>query len=342
MLESDFIGEDDFDAGNDDTFEAPENIRDTFDVDLPEPRQPNQSLRKPDAKPEVEIEIVDDTPEKDKGKWVADDAKDGEPDFGEDDEVASHDRDIQKRIKRFTARVHAERRAKEEVERQLEEARKLATTLIERNNKLSDLVENGEKVLVGEHKGRIQSELQAAKTFYREAHEAGDVNGMAQAQERIALAAAALDRLSTHQPMKLERESVEDFNQRVPAPKPRVSADTEEWQNRNPWFGKDQVMTAFAFGVHAELVKNQNVSAESPEYWKRLDGEIRKRFPEKFQRPTPQPQRRSIVAPAGRQSGNGAQRVTLTETQVKLAKRLGLTAEQYAMQVLKDQQSRNI
>jgi hypothetical protein len=66
---------------------------------------------------------------------------------------------------------------------------------------------------------------------------------------------------------------------------------------------------------------------------------MRERFPDKFDdqqvEAAPVRQTGSVVAPAQR-SAKKPRRVQLTSTQVSLAKRLGLTAEQYAAQLLKE------
>ena len=340
MLDADFIDENDIEEANKDDFED-----NSFEIDFSDDKpakkadKPEKPAKTKKDEDELDVEVVDDTPDKDKGKWVADD--DDDTDFANEEEIAQYSKDVQKRIKRYTARSHAERRRAEDYERQLNEAKKMMASLIDRNNRLSDLVENGEVALIGEHKGRIESQLDAAKRLYREAHEAGDPDGMTVAQEQIAKAAAALDRLSMHRPVKLERADPRAYQQPVQPQQPRVSEETAEWQERNKaWFGKDTAMTAYAMGVHANLVRNEGVRAESPEYWKRLDKEIRDRFPERFKGQGSNGQRRGVVAPATRTSGVTGNKVTLTETQVKLAKRLGLTTEQYAMQVLKEQRQK--
>lgn len=300
-----------------------------------------------EKEPDLVIEVQSDAPEKDKGRWVADDEKDGEPDVPSEDELKNYSKSVQGRIKNVTARMHAERRAKEERERQLSEAVKFAEELLRRNNQLSELVENGEKVLVGEHKSRLESQLNAAKQQYREAHEAGDTTAMIAAQESIAKAAAAIDRVSTHRPAPMPRHSEEDFRKQFPAPKPQPRLDdrTREWMEKNDWYGRDQLMSAYAMGIHKELTEVRGVKATDPAYWNTIDAEMRRRFPEKFETASGNSngsrQRRSPVAPAQRAGASEARKVILTESQVRLAKRLNITPEQYARQLVKEQRERD-
>lgn len=312
---------------------------DVSDSSLPEPKDKSGDGKK---KAEFEIEVASDTPDKDKGRWVADDKRDGEPDFPNEDEIKQYSKDVQARISKMTARTHAERRRADDIQRQLAEAEKFAKELLQRNNQLSELIESGEKVLVSEHKSRLDSQLAAAKIAYREAHEAGDTNGMIAAQEAIAKSAAAIDRLSVHRPQPMPRVEESALQQvfRTQA-QPQVDETAKQWQEQNSWFGKDTVMTAFAMGVHTELVKNRGISPADQAYWTTLNSEMKKRFPDRLgqDRQSNQPRRtETIVGTAARTGQNTTpKKVTLTESQVKLANRLGLTVEQYARQVYLEQ-----
>ena len=122
--------------------------------------------------------------------------------------------------------------------------------------------------------------------------------------------------------------------------KPQVSQRALDWANENTWFNKDSKMTSYAFGVHEELVK-KGVVGDSEEYYKEIDREMRKVFPDKFDdviedEETQQSQTGNVVAPTKR-SAKKPRTVRLTSTQVNLARRLGLTKEQYAAQLMKDQ-----
>ena len=334
LLDTDFLDdeEDDF------------SLRDDTEIDLGDDKEPVEVEVEDGKKPAKEkeddlvIEVADDTPEKDKGRWVADDEKDGKPDEITEDDLRKYSKEVQARIKKMTARTHAERRAHEETKRQYQEALKAAENLLRRNNQLSELVESGEKVLVGEHKSRLESQLAQAKIAYREAHEAGDVNGMAAAQENIAKAAAAMDRVSTHQATPLPRISEEDFRRQFAPQQPQIDPQTQAWREKNDWFGQDTLMTGYAMSLHQELTRNRNIQPSDPAYWKTINTEMKKRFPEKFGAAPANGARRAapVVAPAGRTGSSEARKVVLTESQVKLARRLGLTTEQYARQILLD------
>jgi hypothetical protein len=115
-----------------------------------------------------------------------------------------------------------------------------------------------------------------------------------------------------------------------------------DWKTENPWFQTDDEMTSFALGLHNKLV-NEGVSPQSDTYYERINARMRQVFPGQFedtkQRNTEPKRKASVVAPATRSTAPN--KVTLTRTQVQIAKRLGLTPEQYARQVAIDMRKQN-
>lgn len=325
LLDADF--EDDDDLLNDDRQFGSDDLPDTSvkTIDVSDKEEDK-----------LEIEVADDTPEADRGKWNADNVSTDT----KEEEAAAYSQRVRDRIAKETAKVHAERRAKEDRERQLNELSGAAKKLIEENNRLKGLIENGEKVLMSESTGRIDGQIAAAKAAYREAVEAGDVNGQLAAQENLAKAIAEKDRMSTYRPAPIPRTDEKDFD-KYTAPvqqQQQVMPDQRalSWQEQNKWFGRDEGMTAYAMGLHSQMVNREGIMPQGDTYWNRLDTEMRKRFPEKFPTNSRSEPRRTdtVVAPAVR-SNNGkvTRKVTLTSSQVQLARRLGLTVEQYAEQV---------
>lgn len=313
----------------------------------PEMTEIASEKRREDKGPQVEVEISDDTPEKDRGRWVADDERDGEPDLPDEEEIRGYAKDTQKRLRQMTARIHAERRRADEVTRENQEAINLAKRLMQENNSLKDFVQRGEQVLMGEHKGRLQQQLENAKAAYKEAHDAGDANAMVAAQEAIASSIAKMERASAQRPMNLPKEDESIFN-RQPQAQPQVVADPKavEWAEKNTWFGRDDAMTGYALGLHKQLVEREGVMPDQPDYYTKLNQEMRRRFPDRFKssngngRSEP---RRSVPPVAGvSRTGSAAPRtVRITESQARMARRLGLTVEQYAQQIVAEQDQRD-
>lgn len=287
---------------------------------------------------ELEVDIIDDTPEADKGKPRR--AEDAEPQIPEDDEIANYSENVQKRIKQLKYEFHEERRRKEEAARVQEEAVNYARKMYEENQKLRKTLQEGEGVLVEQAKDRVSAQLDRAKAEYKEAYETGDPDKLIEAQEKLTALQNEKFRVESYKP-KPQPEVRE-----VPQPKaekpsvPEPDARTKQWASQNEWFGNDSAMTGYAFGVHETLVKEGiNPQTQADEYYSRIDAEMRQRFPDKFGgqiiEDAPARQAGPVVAPAQR-SAKKPRRVQLTSTQVGLAKRLGLTAEQYAAQLLKE------
>ena len=137
-----------------------------------------------------------------------------------------------------------------------------------------------------------------------------------------------------------EQNSVYIPQNRPQVPKPDDRA--LKWQDKNTWFGQDEEMTASALGLHEKL-KKQGVVVGSDEYYARLDKTIRKRFPENFgdaevieakpKEEAPKAKPSTVVAPATRSTASKP--LKLKTSQVNIAKKLGLTPEQYARELIK-------
>jgi len=285
----------------------------------------------------IELEIVDDTPEEDRNKPRRSD--DAEPDIPEDDEIANYGENVQKRIKQLKYEFHEERRRKEEASRLQDEAVSYAQKIYEENQRLKKALEDGEGVLINQAKGRVEAELDKAKSAYKAAYESGDPDALVEAQEKLSELQAEKLRVNSFRPQKQAETPAPELKKAPQPQKPDEHA--MRWAEKNDWFNKDKMMTAFAYGVHEDLVSTHGIDPRrSPEiYYERIDKEMRKRFPDKFGEQSfedaPARQTGSVVAPANR-SAKKPRRVQLTSTQVSLAKRLGLTNEQYAAQLLKE------
>ena len=249
---------------------------------------------------------------------------------------------VQKRIKQIKYEYHEERRAKEEAQRVREEAIAYAQKVQEENSKLRKTLEDGESTLVEQAKGRVEAQINTAKAAYKEAYETGDPDKLIEAQEKLTALQNEKFKVESYKPAKREQETPVPQAQPVQQPKYEVDDRTKQWAAQNEWFGQDEEMTGFAFGVHEKLKKN-GIDPANPqrveEYYSAVDEAMRKRFPDKFDEveieEAPPRQTGNVVAPANR-SAKKPRRVQLTSTQVSLAKRLGLTPEQYAAQLMKE------
>lgn len=305
---------------------------------------------KEDNESELKIEIEDDTPPQDRGRKPA-----PPPEELTDDELNSYDEKVQARFKKFTRGYHDERRAKEQALREREAAEAFARQVYEENKRLQEQLSSGSKAYIETSKGAAQAELEAAKDKYRKAYESADADAIVAAQEAIAKATIKIEKAESLRPIE-----VEERNNFVPAAPeqatPQISPRTKRWMEKNSdWFGPDEEMTLAAIGVDKKLQREYGADyVGTEEYFKTVDRTMRKRFPEYFEAQSEeeddQPQRKrsapveeddepprrapksaAVVAPASRSSSPN--RIKLKQSQVDIARRLGITPEQYAKQV---------
>ena len=296
----------------------------------------NAQSEETDSDDGFEIEVVDDTPEEDKGKPRR--AENAQPNVPEDDEVEKYSEGVQKRIKQLKFEYHEERRAKEESSRLQEEALRFAQQVKAENEQLRKTLSEGEGVLVDQAKGRVSAELDKAKASFKTAYESGDPDALLEAQEKLNALQSEKIRYENYKPQSQPVQPQPQYQ--APAVQPRKPDKLAmDWAIRNDWFEKDPEMTGYAYGLHEKLVKS-GVDPRTEEYYNELDTAVRRVFPDKFgdeiiEESAPQRQAGNVVAPAAR-SGKRPRKVQLTSTQVSLAKRLGLSNEQYAAQLMKE------
>jgi predicted RNA-binding protein Jag len=289
-----------------------------------------------------EIEVVDDTPEEDKGKPRR--AEGVEPKIPNDEEIENYNENVQKRIKQLKYEFHEERRAKEEAARLQDEALRYAEQIKQENDRLKKTINDGEAVLVNQAKGRVDAQLEKAEAAYKSAYETGDADALIEAQKNIAKLSVEKDKYESYRPKPSPKAQPEPQYQQQTMQPTKPSQMGVDWAKDNPWFGPhsseyDPEMTGYAFGVHEKLIKS-GIAPDTEEYYNQIDDAVRRVFPDRFddepfEEPAPQRQAGNVVAPAAR-SGKKPRKVQLTSTQVSLAKRLGLTNEQYAAQLMKE------
>ena len=289
----------------------------------------NIEIKAEDDKPE--IEVVDDTPPEDRNRKPMSEP----PKEMTDEELDKYDESVKKRIQHFTKGYHEERRAKETALREREEAIRAAQAIAEENKKLKGSLSQGQTALLEQAKKVVANELNEAKRKYKEAYESGDSDALLAAQEELTSAKIKADKVQNFKPAPLQEEKFE-VQPQTQAPAPRVDPRALDWQEKNPWFGTNRKMTAYAVAVHEDLVQNEGVSTADPAYYARIDKEMRVRFPDMFEseKPvdaSPQRQKSNVVSPATRSTA--PRKVVLTKSQVEIAKRLGVPLELYARKV---------
>lgn len=297
-------------------------------------------------KPEVEvkdeaafeIEIEDDTPPEDRNK-----APMPKPlvEELERDELEDYDEKVKVKLKQMRKVWHDERREKEAAMREQQEAINLARRLLEENQRIRGVLNVGEKAFADTAQNAANLELEMAKKAYKEAYESGDADKVLEATQALQDAGLKLRQAQNFKPTPLQPQETAVQMPQIQAPAaPRPDQKALAWQERNPWFGQDDEMTAAAYGLHEKL-KKTGVVIGSDEYYAALDKTMRKRFPEAFDaeeieqpsREQPKAKPATVVAPATRSTSSN--KIKLRQSQVQLAKKFGLTPEQYALELRK-------
>lgn len=251
-----------------------------------------------------------------------------------DDELESYSESVQKRISKLTAKMReAERREKAA----LEYAQSVQKQLDESSKKTNALDES----FVSEFETRVTYQEQSLRNSLRDAIDRGDIDAQVEAQTALAKLAQDNERLAY---VKRQRETqaqevVEQPQAAQPQSQAQVDPKAQAWAEKNEWFGTDEPMTLTAFSIHKSLIETEGFDPQSDEYYQELDTRIRNEFPHKFE----VKQVRSsgpVVAGANRNTQRSNKKsVKLTESQVAIARKLGITNEQYARQLLRLQES---
>jgi hypothetical protein len=285
-----------------------------------------------------EIEVSDEAPEPE--------AKPAKPEKeaadSSDEEIEKYSVGVQKRIDKLTKQYRDEERARQEALQLQDEALRYAQQIKSENEKLRKTIEQGEETLIGQAKGRIEAQLDKAKVAYKAAYESGDPDALIAAQEQLTTLKVEADRVNNYRPTPRPAPQPTPQYTQPTAQANRPDEKALEWGKRNTWFENPETpeMTGFAYGVHQKLVQS-GIDPRSDSYYDEIDKAMKKAFPDKFdggqiEEEAPQRQAGSVVAAPSRTTKK-PRTVRLTSTQASLAKRLGISNEQYVAQMLKDQ-----
>jgi hypothetical protein len=297
---------------------------------------PDEKQESQEQEEQFEVEIEDDTPPEDRGR---------EPmpkplvEELEQDELDQYDDNVKQKLKQMRKVWHDERREKEKAAREQQEALTLAQKLMEENKKYKQYIESGTKEYASTLKNAANLELEMAKRKYKDAYDTGDSDQIMEASQVLQTANLKVMQANNFQAPALQEENyVVQNTPEVQKPRAR-NPKLETWLQKNPWYGPDPEMTALAVGIDKKIQETGNIVVGSDEYFATLDKTMRKRFPEYFgieeTESTARTETRSkpstVVAPAVRSTASN--KIKLKSSQVAIAKRLGLTNEQYALEL---------
>ena len=303
---------------------------------------------------DLEVTIIDDTPEEDRRPAKAEDASPEVDDDVVDKEIADYSKRAADRISKIKYEYHEERRAKEAAARESKEAVARLQTMMSENQRLQAMVEQGGEVLNKQAHNNALWAKQNAQAEFKKAYEEGDADAMTKAQEMIARATLA-EQQSNNMAQSVQAEVTKNMPVQQPATQQQeLDPDMKAWSSKNPWFmstvPEHQEMSSYALTIDQRL-RNQGINPEedSQKYYAEVDKNMRNEYPNFFgvqveetaevvnETGTTKRQPSTVVASATRDSGNKKpSQVRLTQTQVKLARQLGISPEQYANQLLKE------
>jgi hypothetical protein len=296
----------------------------------------------------IEIEIEDDTPEQDRGRepMPVEAVKKLEVEVDELDKYSAEAKEKMIQMKKVW---HDERRAKEAASREREEAIRVAQQLLEENKKLKKAYSTGEQEYLNTVKNATELELDVAKRGYKEALETGDSDRIVEAQSKLNAASIKADRVNNFRPSALQEQENEVQIPQLQEKPIAPDTKTREWTEKNTWFGNKKSMTAYALGLHEELIDEYGKDfVSTDQYFNRIDNAVREAFPKYFdalepqtqveiedepQKAQPKAKPSTVVAPATRSTSS--KQIKLAPRQVALARKLGLTPEQYAREFAK-------
>lgn len=283
---------------------------------------------------DIDIDVEDDTPPEDRNrqplpKELVDEL--------EADELDDYSDKVKVRLKQMKKVWHDERREKERALREQNEAISAAQRLMQENQQLRNTLSQGEGTLLQSFKHSASIELNTARQAFKDAYESGDADKLVAAQEHLQDVQRRISQLKAYKPtLQAAEQPVQNVQQQSVIPTP--DQKTIAWQERNSWWGTDPEMTASALGLHQKLEKQHgNGYVGTDEYWSSIDTTMRRRFPEYFGETETKAPRAgksaTVVAPASRSTSS--KKIVLSQSQVNLAKKLGITPEQYAREFAK-------
>ena len=311
--------------------EIDEIKKDLVDVGEEEGAEINLDEKGNPEKPEVvveekiEVEEVKEEPIETKKETIV--AEEKKP-----DELKEYSEGVQKRIAKLTRKMR-------EAERQKEEALTYAHSVKSQKEQAEKRLSKLDKSYVSEFENRVKTSMAAAKLALKNAIESQNVEAQISAQEQLATLSVENARLSSMKSAEKETVVEKEVNITPQRPSASVQSDprAEEWAVKNSWFGNNSAMTYTAFDIHKKLVEEEGYDPKSDEYYKEVDSRIRLEFPHKFDKiegnTTERAKPAQNVASARRSASTGRKKtVTLSPSQVAIAKRLGVPLEDYAKQ----------
>ena len=278
----------------------------------------------------VDVELKDDEKKDDvKVEEQTEETKVEEEGFDNKKEVDEYGANVQKRIDKLTFKIR-------EAERREKEAIRFAEAVNKENADLKSKVKDVDDGYLDEYSKRVTSEMEKAQAVLQDAINSGNAKKQVEAQQAIARLAIEEERANAskaqrERALKEQKDAPKTPQQPIQNAKPDPKA--EAWAEKNSWFGANEAMTYTALSIHKKLLQEEGFDGKSDEYYKELDKRIREEFPHKFEDTNKKDRPAQAVASANRSVKSGRRTVRLTPSQVAIAKKLGVSLEDYAKHV---------
>ena len=290
---------------------------------------------------EIKVDVKDDTPSED--RFVEPLPNSIKEDLEKADDSEDYSHNVKLKFKQYKKAWHDERREKEAALREQQEALAVAQRILDENRKLKNVLQSGEKELISTYQSSAEMEVDKASRNYKEAYDSGDSDKLLEAQQEMIRAQLKLDKAKNFKPTVQNEENDVQLTPQSPQ-NPQMDPKVASWVSKNPWFvdQNKRSMRRYAEGIHEDLEARYGRGfIGTDEYYAAIDKEVQRRFPEEFGSSSTndeeeKPQRTkpsTVVAPAKRSTA--PKKVVLSKTQVGLAKKLGLSNEQYARELMK-------
>ena len=246
----------------------------------------------------------------------------------------------------------AEKRIRQLVKQRKEREEQVVSLQIqneELNKKLlgkeNEVQSMGKRTLAMSEK-QLTDKIALAREVYLEAFEEGEKEKLLNAQEMLNEAQGDLRAVNSakaryaHQ----EQQAVEQpVAQQQQVPQAVSDPKAEQWASDNNWFGKDNVMTAAALAIDAEL-KNEGYDPSDNDFYQEIDNRIKTSFPHKFEEDKERVQETTsspaqVVSGSSRSSPSSRKKIKLSQEDLRLAQKWNIPLETYAAQKLKVHQA---
>ena len=239
--------------------------------------------------------------------------------------------------KRIRQLVKQRKERENQVEALLRQNQELHTKLESKSNEVTNISRH----TLDLSEKQLTDKIQLAREVYLEAFEEGEKEKLLNAQEMLNEAQSDLKQV-TNAKAQYATQAQQPVAQPVaqqPVARPKTDPKAEEWVSNNEWFGKDNIMTAAALAIDAEL-KNEGYDPNDNEFYQEINNRIKNTFPQKFGEVQERVQENTsipaqVVSGGSRSSPSSRNKVKLSQEDLRLAEKWNIPLETYAAQKLK-------